>query len=159
MSVSGFASFVTAMASIQRITCAAVASGRHIPTNVGLTCASCRSWLEWTIRPLHVSSSTAAKPEGHEEGKERKAAQLALAQKILPQSPTPPKRTSQELHEAERHAKEYSRRCMIELRKHQKKQNLRKKLRYAFRSNGALCIEAFNACACSLADARLWGCS
>jgi hypothetical protein len=65
-------------------------------------------------------------------GKEKQSEQAAKVQMIAPEAAKRPKRTQEELADAEARAKEYSRQCMHRLRAFQKKQKRRIAMRCAF---------------------------
>lgn len=84
------------------------------------------------LRDFHVCIPVSADSKAGKKGKDRQASAASQLAEILPQHPTPPDRSPEELRDAESRVKEFSRKRMQELRAHQKMQKERRRLRYSF---------------------------
>jgi hypothetical protein len=94
--------------------------------------SSARIALPSLAAQLHTSAALCAVPEKAQKAKakERAAANAAQLEKVAPQQVQRPERSPEQLADAAARVKEYSRRCMADLRRHQHDQKLRKQHRY-----------------------------
>lgn len=126
--------------------CRACAFTLHFPCNMSLRLAFsavhlCRSQGHASpfagsllaygagVREFHLCIPVSADSKAVKKGKERQASAASQLAEILPQHPTPPERSAEELRDAEARVKEFSRRRMLELRAHQNMQKERRRLR------------------------------